>query len=133
MSIDVPVDGPSGSTARELVRAGFDVQRHNTVGGDTLLACTGELDLATVPAFEDALRRARAGGRTIILDLSGLGFIDSRGLATILAFDRDLRESGGRLTIVRGSYAVTRIFEVSGVLDRLEFVDRAPDVLRPAA
>jgi anti-sigma B factor antagonist len=133
MSTDVPVDGPSRNTARELMRAGFDVQRHDTAGGETLLACTGELDLATVPAFEDALRRARAGGRAIILDLSGLEFLDSRGLATILAFDRELRESDGRLTIVRGPDAVTRIFEISGVVDRLEFVDRAPGVFRPAA
>jgi anti-sigma B factor antagonist len=133
MRTDVPVDGRSGNTVGELARQGFAVKRHDTADGEALLACTGELDLATVPVFEDALRRAAADGRAIVVDLSELDFIDSRGLATILAFDRDLRESDRRLTIVRGPDAVTRIFEITGVLDRLEFVDSARGVLRSAA
>jgi anti-sigma B factor antagonist len=123
MTSDFTVDGSSGNTNRELARRGFALERHDTADGGTLLACIGELDLATTPAFEDALCRAEADGRAITLDLSGLDFIDSRGLAMILALDRRLRESGARLTIVRGPDAVNRIFEITGVLDRLEFVD----------
>ena len=44
----------------------------------------------------------------------------------ILALDRRVRESGGRLTIVRGPDAVNRVFEITGVHDRLEFVDSPP-------
>ncbi len=123
MRTDLPDNGSNGDSARELARRGFAVEHHDIADGPTRLACIGELDLATLPVFEDALCRAEADARAIVLDLSGLDFIDSRGLAMILALDRRLRESGGRLTIVRGPDAVNHIFEITGVLDRLEFVD----------
>ena len=123
MRADLPDNGSNGNRARELARWGFAVELHDVADGPTRLACVGELDLATLPVFEDALCRAEVDARAIILDLSGLDFIDSRGLAMILALDRRLRASGGRLTIVRGPDAVNRIFEITGALDRLEFVD----------
>jgi anti-anti-sigma factor len=82
--------------------------------------------LATLPAFEDALCRAEADGRAIVLDLSGLDFIDSRGLAIILALDWRVRESGGQLIIVRGPHAVNRMFELTDMLERFDFAD-GPD------
>ena len=113
----------SGSLAGALARSGFALERRAAADGGTLLACLGELDLATMPAFEDALCRAEADGGAIVLDLSGLDFIDSRGLAMILALDRRIREAGRQLTIVRGPDAVNRIFELTGLLDRLDIVD----------
>jgi anti-sigma B factor antagonist len=118
------VNGSSASTAGALARWGFAVERRAAADGGTLLACLGELDLATMPAFEAALCRAEAVGGEIILDLSELDFIDSRALAMIVGLDRRIREAGGRLTIVRGPDAVSRMFEITGLLDRLEFVDK---------
>ena len=115
-----------GSGANGLARRGFVVERRDAPDGRTVLACIGELDLATIPAFEDELCRAEADGRAIVLDLSALDFIDSRGLAMILALDWRVRESGGQLMIVRGPHAVHRIFELTGVLERFDFVD-GPD------
>lgn len=120
---DVPVDGSSATTARALARSGFVVERRPAPGGGTLLACAGELDLATVPAFEDALCGVDADGSEVVLDLSGLDFMDCRGLAMILALHRRVRESGGHLTIVRGPDAVNRLFEITGLLEQFDFVD----------
>ena len=119
----VEVDGASASTACALARWGFAVERRAVADGGMLLACLGELDLATVPAFEDALCRAETAGGEIILDLRRLEFIDSRALAMIVGLDRRVREAGGRLRIVRGPDAVSRMFEITGLRDRLEFVD----------
>jgi len=126
MGPEFPPDGSDTSTAREVARRGFAVERRETADGGTVLACLGELDLATMPAFEDALGRAEAAGGAIILDLSRLDFIDSRALAMILALDRCVREAGGRLTIVRGPDPVNRMFELTGLLNRLEFVEDPP-------
>ena len=113
----------NGSGANGLARRGFAVERREARDGRTVLACTGELDLATIPAFEDELCRAEADGRTIVLDLSGLDIIDSRGLAMILALDWRVREAGGQLIIVRGPHAVNRMFELTGMLERFDIVD----------
>lgn len=117
------VEGSGASTARALARWGFAVERRAAADGGTLLACLGEFDLASLPVFEDALCRAEAAGGAIVLDLSGLRFIDSRGLSMILSLDRRVREAGRQLTIVRGPDAVHRVFEITGLLDRLDFVD----------
>jgi anti-sigma B factor antagonist len=122
----LPVNESNASAACALARWGFAVERHAAADGGTVIECLGELDLATMPAFEDALCRADADGAVIVLDLSGLDFIDSRGLSMIVALDRRLREAGGRLTIVRGPATVNRMFEITGLLDRLDFVDSAP-------
>ena len=119
----VEVSGSSASTTRALARWGFAVEPRTVADGGMLLACLGELDLATVPAFEAALCRAEAAGGEIILDLSELVCIDSRALAMIVGLDRRVREAGRRLRIVRGPDAVSRMFEITGLRDRLEFVD----------
>jgi anti-sigma B factor antagonist len=142
MGVEMPVNGSRGSSTGELARCGFAVERREAADGGTVIACIGELDRATVTTLQDALSGAEADGGAITLDLSGLGFIDSCGLATILASDRRLRESGARLRLVRGPHAVSRLFELTGLVDQFEFVDApqragehpAPGgALRPAA
>jgi anti-sigma B factor antagonist len=120
------VEMSRGSIAAELVRRGFAVERYDAAGGGTVIACMGELDRATVAALQDALSRAEADGGAITVDLGRLGFMDSCGLATILASDRRLRESGGRLRLVRGPHAVNRLFELTGLIDQFEFVAAPP-------
>lgn len=45
-----------------------------------IVAVAGELDMATTPAFREALDRVHPGVRSLVLDLSGLVFIDSHGV-----------------------------------------------------
>ena len=76
------------------------------------LALTGELDLATIPELEDRLRRLRAAGNNVELDLSGVEFMDASGLHVIA---RAMSEAGERrwLTISpRLSPQVRRLFEM---------------------
>jgi anti-sigma B factor antagonist len=66
----------------------------------------GELDMATAPALRERLSRATADGASaLVLDLRGVTFMDSIGLAAILHARSRLIE-GGRLAIVlaRDSY-----------------------------
>ena len=90
------------------------------------LAIAGELDLATSPELEARAEQLCAEGRELVFDLSELAFIDSTGLLAILK-TRDLcaeRLCGFFLT--RGPPAVQRLFELTGLLDRLHFLD-APE------
>jgi anti-sigma B factor antagonist len=80
-----------------------------------VVAPQGELDLATAPLLADALAPLRE--RTVLLDLRGLGFIDSSGLAVVVTAWRNASDAGGVLRCVEGPSDVHRIFVLSS-LDR---------------
>jgi anti-anti-sigma factor len=51
----------------------------------------------------------------VVIDLAGLGFIDSSPLQVLLRADRQLRASDGHRVLLGGSRAVYRAFELAGV------------------
>jgi anti-sigma B factor antagonist len=94
-----------------------DADRHT-------VALAGELDIGTVQRAEAALAEAESGSaRMIVLDLSGLTFMDSTGVRLALAAAARSRADSDRLRFVRGGPAVQRVFELSGVTDTLPFID----------
>jgi anti-anti-sigma factor len=88
----------------------------------------GELDMSSALVFDEELRRIEADGTptTLVLDLQKLKFLDSTGLRLILSAHSRARRCGRRLRIVPGSDAVKRIFRLTGMNDRLDFVDGVP-------
>jgi stage II sporulation protein AA (anti-sigma F factor antagonist) len=84
----------------------------------------GELDLANVGELEVRLRDAEGeGARVILLDLRKVTFIDSSGLRLILGAEARARGSGRRLVLVRAPQRVQRIFTLTKLDEKLEFVD----------
>jgi anti-anti-sigma factor len=84
----------------------------------------GALDLATVPILEAEVAQLRdAGFRRLVLDLSGLGFMDSSGLRFIIELDADARRDGFSIALVAGPPAVQRVFELTGTTAQLPFID----------
>ena len=53
--------------------------------------------------------------RELILDLSGMSFMDSAGLGVILGRFRKLSMRGGKLVVKGMSASVDRIFQMSGL------------------
>jgi anti-sigma B factor antagonist len=82
----------------------------------------GELDLASMDRMEDHLisidEREPA---KIVVDLSGLAFIDSSGLRALLLADARAREHGYELVLLPGRESVQRVFEMTGAHDLLRF------------
>lgn len=88
------------------------------------VALSGELDISTAGRAEAALADAESGdARLIVMDLSGLTFMDSTGVRLALAATARARADSDRLRFVRGGPAVQRVFELSGVVDTLPFID----------
>jgi anti-sigma B factor antagonist len=73
----------------------------------------GELDLASVPRLTELLEEVAAP--RLILDLSGLAFIDSSGVAALVRAQHQMDEGGQTLTLTRPSHAVARVFEILGI------------------
>jgi len=86
----------------------------------------GELDIATAPQLETALRDAEADADLIVLDLRKLTFMDCSSMRVLLAAHRRARLAGGRLVVVRGQVDLARLFSLVGIDDELELVDRPP-------
>jgi len=105
-------------------RFGFLELRSERSGDAHVIALTGELDLEGADRVTLELLRAEATtARRIVLDLSGLEFIDSTGIRLILAADARSRSDGDRLALVRGPQPVHRVFEITGITERLPFMD----------
>lgn len=91
-------------------------------GDGFILSLYGELDVASAPILEKQVKRLQwAGAAAIVLDLSGLDFIDSTGLHVLLLANR--RAPAGQLTLLRGSRNVHRVFELTATDDLLPFAD----------
>jgi anti-anti-sigma factor len=100
----------------------FETTRDGTIA---VIAATGELDLSGAAALEAEIGSLTADPDlgTVVLDLSGLEFMDSSGLRTIVLADMRAREAGRRFALVRGPETVHRVFEITRMSDRLDFVD----------
>lgn len=80
----------------------------------------GDLDVASAPELEEALRLALASdARAIVVDLRGLELLDSTGLRTLL--EARSGEGGERIGFVPGSELVQGVLRLSGLLDELPF------------
>lgn len=79
---------------------------------------SGELDLSTAEQFklqvEQALEHWKA--KNLILDLSGVNFIDSSGLGVILGRYKTITQNNGFIAIVKPKASVKKVLELSGIL-----------------
>ena len=92
----------------------------------TLIELRGELDLSTAEKVERELTRVEAQAPSVlVLDLSGLKFLDSTGLRLVVGADQRARAADRRLVVVKGPAAVHRVFSITKLDERLEMVDEA--------
>jgi anti-sigma B factor antagonist len=87
---------------------------HANQPGASVVCVTGALDLATAPELERALDAAeQEGAAGMVLDLSGITFIDSSALRVLLRSAERLKEHGQLLHVVCGPGPVMRLFELT--------------------
>ena len=94
-------------------------------GPVTLITVCGELDIATAPAFEDALGEIDFACLTVVvLDLERLDFIDAAGLRAVLALHAACVHASVALAVTPGPPSVQRVFELTGTDQLLPFSRR---------
>lgn len=94
--------------------------------GRTLLALSGEIDIATVDEVAAAVRDELATG-PVTLDMSELSFMDSSGLRMLIDLLREADGSGRTLLIGNELHQnVRRLLNMSGIIDMLPFEGEAP-------
>ncbi|MWA05585.1 anti-sigma factor antagonist [Actinomadura sp. LD22] len=103
-------------------------------GEHTLIALSGELDIASTPSLRERLHAALIDtGPYVVIDLSGVAFCDASGLALLI--DARRRVGPGRAVVLAAPRPqLLRLLHVTG-LDRVFTVRQAAEPLgaRPAA
>ena len=111
--------------------SGFGLTIEEYEPGAVRFALRGELDLAHAYTFDEELRTVEATRpSTVVIDLRELTFLDSCGLARLLAARRRARRLGHRLLLVRGPATVQRLFALAAVDEAFEMVNDVPALTR---
>lgn len=87
----------------------------------------GELDQHSAAAFRKTIDdRVLSESRinTLMLDLKGVGFMDSSGIGLILGRYKLMRNRGGKLLVSNASKSVEKLLKLSGVYSLLESGNR---------
>ncbi len=94
------------------------------------VALSGELDLSRALLLEQELRTVEGTGASgIVIDLSELDFVDSSGLARLIAAHRRAERGGWRLVLVQGSGVIPRLLSMSALDRSFELVDEPDEAL----
>lgn len=86
--------------------------------GRAVVVVTGEVDLTVGEPFRAALTAAQNDSTDVIVDLTGVTFIDSTAINALIRA-RMAVPDGGRLRVVGARHSVRRVFEITGVCDLL--------------
>ena len=120
---------PQQTTADEQLAIEAHMRRRTA-----LVALRGELDLLTVSKVAevlDGLELRPDGVRHLVLYLRGLTFMDVPGLRELIKQNEYARANRHNLAIVRGTRAIDRLLQLTGVEDLLVLVDDPDDLVPP--
>jgi anti-sigma B factor antagonist len=94
----------------------LQIADHEIDGETHVIEVDGQIDLYSAPEFKErTLGVIERGTRRVVVDLSGVTFMDSTGLSVLIGAFKRLRLLDGRLTIVVADDDIRRIFEVTGL------------------
>ncbi len=97
------------------------------VDGWTVVAASGEIDVAAAPMLREQLATLiNDGTHQVVLDLENVDFIDSTGLGVLVGAVRRARAEDGDLRIVCTNSRLLRIFDITG-LNEVFTIDASVD------
>jgi anti-sigma B factor antagonist len=107
-----------------------NVQVYTAAPDRRLVTVKGHLDLHTAHHLADALQPLLGDDRyTVLVDLSGVTFLDSTGLTCLITAYRTARSTGARLALIAPSQPVRKMLQLTGVdqvLDSYPSPEAAP-------
>jgi len=89
----------------------------------------GELDLAVADRLQECVDRIDSEHAAILINLEGCEFIDSTGIALIVAAHKQRMERGQRLVVCAPSDQVLRVFSITGLMDNGLVFENATEAL----
>jgi anti-anti-sigma factor len=96
-----------------------------TVEGDRdlrIVRPVGDLDISTVGELTTVVERECSSQADLVVDLSGLSFMDCAGLRTLLYAHALANSNGSSLRLIPGPRMVQRVFRLTGLQRRFRFI-----------
>ena len=81
--------------------------------GATVVSFEGDIDLQSSPEARKALLEAVGMGTPVLVDLSGVGYIDSSGIASLVEGFQVARKAGKNLALVSVSDGALRVLRLA--------------------
>ncbi len=86
--------------------------------GAVTVSATGDIDAYTAPLLRSALdSQLKLGRPQLVIDLSGVQFLGSAGLAALVETQKGANARGIPLQLIATTRAVTRALEVTGLIE----------------
>ena len=90
---------------------------------ETVVHLFGDLDLAAEPEVEATLGDLCDAGRNVIIDTSGVTFIDSSGIRALLVARQRCLDGGGAFALRQPSAQVSRLLELVGLIGTINIIE----------
>ena len=87
------------------------------------VALVGELDVANVKDAEAALLDIVRTGTPLVLDMSGLSYLDSQGIGMLFRLSNQANVNGGSLTVANPQGIVRRVLEITECTSVIPVID----------
>ncbi|MEU0743283.1 STAS domain-containing protein [Streptomyces sp. NPDC006134] len=91
------------------------ITRTTTDDGACLVTVAGEVDLDGSVRFRDVLLSCLGTGRGAVVDLGGVGFMDSSGINALITAHQAAEAGGVWLRLAAPQQAVQRVLQLVGV------------------
>jgi anti-sigma B factor antagonist len=126
---DLPAEGQP-DVSSDTAEAPFDdVITLSTQAGENgavTVTVVGEVDTFTAPVLRSSLdSQLEQSPRELIIDLAGVQFLGSAGLAVLVETQKAARARDVALRLIATTRAVTRPLEVTGLIDLFTIADSA--------
>ena len=90
------------------------------VGGRVVVRLAGEIDLSNVDGLEAQIDSAIAQAQDVVIDLTAIDFIDSRGLRLLKRVSSSIAGRDGTLLVVAPASSVARsVLDMTGMSQEL--------------
>ena len=112
-----------GSAQFELAEEQFDTDTR-------VISVSGEIHVTTAPEFSSKLNDAiTAGTRGVVIDMTGVEFIDSTGLSVLLNGLRRITRVRGAMVIACANPTVLRLFEITKLDSTFEILPSCDEAI----
>lgn len=95
-----------------------------------VVALQGDVDLQSSPQAREVLLECVGKRRPVLVDLSGVGYIDSSGVASLVESLQNARKAGSTLALVAVSEGALRVLQLARLDKVFTICDTVEDGLK---